>query len=69
MQQLGCESHSVTCVSCYVHVYGNKVIIIICNNYKEYKLKWPRIIIIGNMYTICITNMYNIYKNHVQPVY
>ena len=29
MQQLGCESHSVTCVSCYVHVYGNKVIIII----------------------------------------
>ena len=27
MQQLGCESHSVTCVSCYVHVYGNKVII------------------------------------------
>ena len=28
MQQLGCESHSVTCVSCYVHVYGNKVIII-----------------------------------------
>ena len=31
MQQLGCESHSVTCVSCYVHVYGNKVIIIILN--------------------------------------
>ena len=29
MQQLGCESHSITCVSCYVHVYGNKVIIII----------------------------------------
>ena len=29
MQQLGCELHSVTCVSCYVHVYGNKVIIII----------------------------------------
>ena len=29
MQQLGCKSHSVTCVSCYVHVYGNKVIIII----------------------------------------
>ena len=22
------------------------------NNYKEYKLKWPRILIIGNMYTI-----------------
>ena len=29
MQQLGCESHSITCVSCYVHAYGNKVIIII----------------------------------------
>ena len=35
MQQPGCESHSITCVSCYVHVhvhvhvYGNKVIIII----------------------------------------
>ena len=29
------------------------------NNYKEYKLKWSRIIIIWNMYTICITNMYN----------
>ena len=32
MQQLGCESHSVTCVSCYVHVYGNKVIIIIISS-------------------------------------
>ena len=29
MQQLGCESHSILCVSCYVHVYGNKVIIVI----------------------------------------
>ena len=51
------------CDICYVlHVY-------IYNNYMEYKLKWPRIIIIGNMYTICIKNMYNIYKNHVQTVY
>ena len=27
MQQLECESNSITCMSClYVHVYGNKVI-------------------------------------------
>ena len=38
MQQLGCESHSVTCVSCYVHVYGNKVIIIIIIQVTEKQL-------------------------------
>ena len=27
MQQLECESNSITCMSClYVHVYGNKVV-------------------------------------------
>ena len=27
MQQLECETNSITCMSClYVHVYGNKVI-------------------------------------------
>ena len=37
------------------------------HNYKEYKLKWLRITILGNMYTICIKKKYNIYKNHVGP--
>ena len=31
MQQLECESNSITCMSCsYVHVYGNKVIYLNC---------------------------------------
>ena len=34
-----------TCIISVMYIY---------NNYKEYKLKWSRIIIIGNMYTICI---------------
>ena len=52
------------------HVYNNHKVestcIIIIRNI--FYLNWPRIIIIGNMYTICIRNAYNICKNHVQPV-
>ena len=32
MQQLECESNSISCMSCsYVHVYGNKVIYLSIN--------------------------------------
>ena len=53
MQQLGCELHSVTCVSCYVHVCGNKVIIIIPLEYVKLSRRdaWKAMSVGGYMHS------------------
>ena len=56
-----CDVLNIMCEHIFIAkcaAYGT-CITIIRYMYKEYKLKWQRTIIIGNMYTICIRDKYN----------